>query len=47
MEPTWWKFCLFIERGSVYMLGRELSKELVLGAGEQIKQLLSHKDEEI
>ncbi len=28
------------------MLGRELSKELVLGAGEQIKQLLSHKDEE-
>ncbi|WP_338788105.1 SWIM zinc finger family protein [Metabacillus sp. FJAT-53654] len=28
------------------MLGRELSKELVLGAGEQIKQLLSHKDED-
>jgi hypothetical protein len=28
------------------MLGRELSKELVLGAGEQIKQLLSHKNEE-
>ncbi|MFS0881701.1 SWIM zinc finger family protein [Metabacillus niabensis] len=27
------------------MLGRELSKELVLGAGEQIKQLLSPHDE--
>ena len=27
------------------MLGRELSKELVLGAGEQIKQLLSRQDE--
>jgi hypothetical protein len=28
------------------MLGRELSKEIVLGAGEQIKRLLSHKDED-
>lgn len=28
------------------MLGRELSKELVLGAAEQIKQLLSHQEEE-
>ncbi|MGM7721796.1 SWIM zinc finger family protein [Metabacillus sp. Hm71] len=28
------------------MLGQELSKELVLGAGEQIKQLLSPKNEE-
>jgi hypothetical protein len=37
---------LFLERGSLYMLGRELSKELVLGAGEQIKQLLSNKDED-
>ncbi|QGQ48285.1 SWIM zinc finger family protein [Metabacillus sediminilitoris] len=37
---------LFFERGYTMMLGRDLSKELVLGAGEQIKKLLSNKDED-
>ncbi|TXC85946.1 SWIM zinc finger family protein [Metabacillus litoralis] len=34
------------ERGPLHMLGREISKELVLGAGEQLKQLLSPHNEE-